>query len=403
MGQNAALQQAQAQYGIGSGQQQQRQAELSTAYQNYLNQIGYPYQQAQFQGGLISGVASGMGGTTASTATPAQPGGMNQVIGGLGALGSLGSLFGGGGGGAGMMSGFGAGLGSMMGGIGEGLGPQLVRVSVRLSESSDLAEWSLTLADGKGDTVLIPSPNGIERAVALSNKTFSPSGEGAGGGEITLELDATGLPKGPGSLRFEVRDSYGNVAETRMPVIKDGMAPVIAYPHPQDFIDTVIAISGQVMDPDFTNTQAMQKYKLLYKRGQHTVAIPADVGDFIVDPEVAWVPARHRKGGGDFLASEGNVEIRGQDILGYFNPRAAGIEDGEVYTLALAVYEEGLGITAVVGVPVTVLLPQAGELPNTGGVGGLLMMGLQARYPETVPTVGVTVQLQNGAGDISVE
>ena len=116
MGQNAALQQAQAQYGIGSGQQQQRQAELSTAYQNYLNQIGYPYQQAQFEGGLISGVASGMGGTTSSTATPAQPGGMNQVIGGLGALGSLGSLFGGGGGAAGaggMLSGLGTGIGSI--------------------------------------------------------------------------------------------------------------------------------------------------------------------------------------------------------------------------------------------------------------------------------------------------
>jgi hypothetical protein len=125
MGQNAALQQAQAQYGIGSGQQQQRQAELSTAYQNYLNQIAYPYQQAQFEGGLISGVASGMGGTTSSTATPAQPGGMNQVIGGLGALGSLGSLFGGGGGAAGaggLFSGLGTGMGAMMGGIGEGLG-----------------------------------------------------------------------------------------------------------------------------------------------------------------------------------------------------------------------------------------------------------------------------------------
>ena len=87
--QNAALNQAQAQYGVGSQQQQQKQAELSTAYQNYMNQIGYPYQQAQFEGGLISGVASGMGGT--STSTPAQPSGMNQAIGGIGALASLGN------------------------------------------------------------------------------------------------------------------------------------------------------------------------------------------------------------------------------------------------------------------------------------------------------------------------
>jgi hypothetical protein len=129
MGQNAALQQAAAQYGVGSNQQQQKQAELSTAYQNYLNQIGYPYQQAQFEGGLISGVASGMGGTNSSTATPAQPGGLNQVIGGLGALGSLGSLFGGGGGAGaagaggfgGMMSGLGSGIASFGSGMAEGL------------------------------------------------------------------------------------------------------------------------------------------------------------------------------------------------------------------------------------------------------------------------------------------
>jgi len=128
MGQNAALQQAQAQYGIGGAQQQQSQAELSTAYQNYLNQIAYPYQQAQFEGGLISGVASGSGGTT--TSTPAQPGAANQIIGGLGALGSLGSLFGGSGAagaaGAGGFGSFlgsiGSGIGAAAGGIGEGIG-----------------------------------------------------------------------------------------------------------------------------------------------------------------------------------------------------------------------------------------------------------------------------------------
>ena len=86
-GQNAAIQQAQAQYGIGAQQQQQNQAELSTAYQNYLNQIGYPYQQANFESGLVGSMASGMGGTT--TNNPAQPSGMSQAIGGLGAIASF--------------------------------------------------------------------------------------------------------------------------------------------------------------------------------------------------------------------------------------------------------------------------------------------------------------------------
>jgi hypothetical protein len=126
MAQNAAIQQAQAQYGIGQQQQQQRQAELSTAYQNYLNQIGYPYQQAQFEAGLISGVASGMGGTT--TSTPAQPSALNQALGGLGMLGTMGNIFGGSSGAAGaagaggFLSGLGGGIGSALGGLGEGIG-----------------------------------------------------------------------------------------------------------------------------------------------------------------------------------------------------------------------------------------------------------------------------------------
>ena len=86
-GQNAAIQQAQAQYGVGAQQQQQNQAELSTAYQNYLNQIGYPFQRANFESGLVGSMASGMGGTT--TNNPAQPSGMSQAIGGLGAIASF--------------------------------------------------------------------------------------------------------------------------------------------------------------------------------------------------------------------------------------------------------------------------------------------------------------------------
>jgi len=86
-GQNAAIQQAQAQYGIGAQQQQQNQAELSTAYQNYLNQIGYPFQRANFESGLVGSMASGMGGTT--TNNPAQPSGMSQAIGGIGAIASF--------------------------------------------------------------------------------------------------------------------------------------------------------------------------------------------------------------------------------------------------------------------------------------------------------------------------
>jgi hypothetical protein len=122
-GQQAALQQAQAQYGYGSAEQQQQQAALSTAYQQFLNQQQYPYQQLGWLGGLVSGAASGMGGTTTSSIP--QPGTANQVIGGLGMLGSLGSLGSAASSGGGFLSGIGSAVGSAASGIGSGIGDAL--------------------------------------------------------------------------------------------------------------------------------------------------------------------------------------------------------------------------------------------------------------------------------------
>ena len=81
-----------------------------------------------------------------------------------------------------------------------------------------------------------------------------------------------------------------------------------------------------------------------------------------------------------------------------------GIVNGEGYTLALTVYEEGLGITAVTGVQVNVSLPSVLTSVNTGGVGGLSIEGLAtSSYGELVPTVGMTVQMVDGAGDVQIE
>jgi len=87
MAQNAALNQANAQYQYGSAQQQQDQAAKSTAYQQFLNANQYPYQQLGWLGSIISGVASGAGGTGTSTAPGASA--ANQLLGGLGASASL--------------------------------------------------------------------------------------------------------------------------------------------------------------------------------------------------------------------------------------------------------------------------------------------------------------------------
>jgi hypothetical protein len=89
-GQEAAMQQAQAQYQYGMAQQQMQQAALSTAYQQYLQQQAFPYQQLSYYAGLVSGAAPGMGSTT--TAYTPTLSGMQQAMGGIGLLGSLGSL-----------------------------------------------------------------------------------------------------------------------------------------------------------------------------------------------------------------------------------------------------------------------------------------------------------------------
>jgi len=86
-GQQAALQQANAQYGYGTAEQQQQQAGLSTAYQQYMNQQAFPYQQLSYYAGLASGAAPAMGGTTTGySPTVSNAGGL---LGGLSILGGL--------------------------------------------------------------------------------------------------------------------------------------------------------------------------------------------------------------------------------------------------------------------------------------------------------------------------
>ena len=87
-GQQAALQQAGAQYGYGNAAQQQNQMGLSTAYQQYLNQQMWPYQQLNYLSGVLSGAAPAMGGTTTvNSPTSTLAGG---IMGTLGALGTIG-------------------------------------------------------------------------------------------------------------------------------------------------------------------------------------------------------------------------------------------------------------------------------------------------------------------------
>jgi hypothetical protein len=63
-GQQAALQGIQALLGTGGMQQQLGQQQLTAAYNQWLQERAYPYQQANFYSGIVSGIAPNMGGTT---------------------------------------------------------------------------------------------------------------------------------------------------------------------------------------------------------------------------------------------------------------------------------------------------------------------------------------------------
>ena len=108
-GQQAALQQAQAQYGYGTGEQQQQQAALSTAYQQYMNQQAFPYQQLSYYAGLASGAAPAMGGSTTGYTPTVAP--ASGVLGAYSTLNSLSNAATGGSGG--FLSGLGTTLGTL--------------------------------------------------------------------------------------------------------------------------------------------------------------------------------------------------------------------------------------------------------------------------------------------------
>lgn len=85
--QGSALQGAQAQMQAGATQQATEQAQLQAAYDQFLQRLAYPYQQANF----FSQIATGLGSTAGGTTTSTQPGpsAFSQILGGIGAVGSI--------------------------------------------------------------------------------------------------------------------------------------------------------------------------------------------------------------------------------------------------------------------------------------------------------------------------
>jgi hypothetical protein len=85
--QNAALTGIQALLGTGAQQQQLGQQQLTNAYNQWLQQRAYPYQQTAFYSGIASGIAPNMGGTTNTVGFGTGNTQMQQPSGGGGAAG----------------------------------------------------------------------------------------------------------------------------------------------------------------------------------------------------------------------------------------------------------------------------------------------------------------------------
>ena len=90
-GQQAALQGIQALLGTGGMQQQLAQQQLSAAYNQWMQERAYPYQQANFYSGIVSGIAPNMGGTTNTFGIGSGQQQQQQASGGGGGAGMLSS------------------------------------------------------------------------------------------------------------------------------------------------------------------------------------------------------------------------------------------------------------------------------------------------------------------------
>ncbi len=76
----------QAQMGAGAQQQAQKQAELSSDYQRFIDEMTYPYKQLEFMSNLLRGIPSSDKTTSTYSAPPSTIGMLTGITGGLGGL-----------------------------------------------------------------------------------------------------------------------------------------------------------------------------------------------------------------------------------------------------------------------------------------------------------------------------
>jgi hypothetical protein len=76
----------QAQMGAGAQQQAQKQAQLSSDYQRFIDEMTYPYKQLEFMSNLLRGIPTGDKTISTYSAPPSTIGMLTGITGGLGGL-----------------------------------------------------------------------------------------------------------------------------------------------------------------------------------------------------------------------------------------------------------------------------------------------------------------------------
>ncbi|MGE4169706.1 MAG: Ig-like domain-containing protein [Candidatus Margulisiibacteriota bacterium] len=229
-----------------------------------------------------------------------------------------------------------------------------------------------------------------KNAVVTSRNLVLEAGQSS-----TQTLSLAGLPKGSYTVMIRVQDAYGNQNERRVAIVKDGSVPILSTPldHEQINRGETVAIRGLVMDPDLTNGQPLQKFKLLFKAGEAT----NQLSDYAPNPALA-VSARFRKGtfAQTGSSSEGNVEIRGVDSLGYL--QTAGLAEGE-YAVAL-VAQDGLETAFT-----TITLAVFGDVETATATGVGMLSWIQKPVTTNVAQSPLTFQagVLNGGGNLTVD
>jgi flagellar hook assembly protein FlgD/streptogramin lyase len=161
--------------------------------------------------------------------------------------------------------------------------------------------------------------------------------------EFQVQWDGDGLPMPDGRYVFtvEARDNLNNVTIATASVVKNRTAPQITSPNQPVGSGSVVCIRGIASDPDLTNQNAFQEYRVYYRKG--VINDPTKVKSLS-----DWVPIAVpvvNQAVSDPLYPNSNISIRPQPFEGVLaNWQAPVVTVATDYTLLVIAREKVTGL-----------------------------------------------------------